>query len=132
MLAELAANSDFRNHQYYCRGVAKNDFSEIAKKCQFVVIATYVQHGLNTAFQKKPLVLANIAIFDHEASRGPHMSSRVEMRVSQKFINLSIQKVTFCREKLKTNIAKMHLTLHTATQSENHYFFFDGEKHQNQ
>ena len=32
--------------------------------------------------------------------------------------NLSFQKNTFCREKLKTNTAEMHVKLHTATGSE--------------
>ena len=53
----------------------KNYFFEITNECSFVVIAIYVQHDLNMAVQKMQLVLANIAIFDHEASRGPHMSS---------------------------------------------------------
>ena len=88
-------------------------------------MATYGQHSLNMAFQKKPLVLANIAIFDHEASRGPHMSSWHQHACESKMSNLSFQKISFCREKLKTNTAKMHLTLHTATQSENHCFYFD-------
>ena len=34
----------------------------------------YDQHSLNTASQKKPLVLANIDNFALEASRGPYMS----------------------------------------------------------
>ena len=75
ILAELASTYVFQNHQYYCRGVAKNDFPGISKNSSFALMTIYDQHSLNMAFQKRPLVLAHIAIFDHEASRGPHMSS---------------------------------------------------------
>ena len=71
------------------------------------MIATYGQYGSNMAFRKKPLVLANIAIFDQEASRGPHMSSWRQHACESKMSNLSFQKITFCREKLKTNTAKI-------------------------
>jgi len=40
--------------------------------------------------------------------------------------NLSFQKITFPRMKPILSSTCMRLKLHTATQSENHYFYFDG------
>ncbi len=74
MLTELASTYDFQNHQYYCRGVAKFDFSGISKNCSFALMTIYDQHSLNMASQKKPLVLANIDNLALEASIRPHMN----------------------------------------------------------
>ena len=67
----------------------------------------------------------NIAIFDHEASRGPHMSSRRQHACESKMSNLSFQKIIFPRMKPIPSSTYMHLKLHTATESENHYFDVD-------
>ena len=50
--SELASTYDFQNHQYYCRGVAKIEFCEKVKICEFATMPTLDQHGLNKAFQK--------------------------------------------------------------------------------
>ena len=39
--------------------------------------------------------------------------------------NVSLQKISFPRKKPNLSSTHMHLKLHTATQSENHYFGFD-------
>ena len=50
------------------------NFIKISKKLKIVATIEHGHYGLDMAFQKMPLVLANIAIFAHEASRRPHMS----------------------------------------------------------
>ena len=41
----------------------------------YFIKSDFEKIAVNMANQKKTLVLANVAMFDHEASRGPHMSS---------------------------------------------------------
>ena len=89
-------------------------------------------NGLNMAFQKKALVLPNIAIVDHEASRGPHMSYWRQHAYESKMSKFAFRKNTFCKKKLKTNSANMHLNLHTATPERNSSLFVRCQIYENQ
>ena len=122
----------FQNHWFRWGGVAKNDFSGMSKNCSFALMTTYAQHSLNMASQKKPLVLANIDNFALEASIRPHMNRWRQHVCAAKINKCASWNFRNPHGKLKSDKSNMHLTLHTATQSENHYFFFDWQKHQNQ
>ena len=66
----------------------------------------YDQHSLNMAFQKKQLVLANIAIFDHEASRGLHMRFWRQHAFESKMSNFSFQKKHFLQGEAQNQYRK--------------------------
>ena len=84
------------------------------------------------ASEKKPLVLANIDNFALEASRRPHMNCWGQHVCVSKISKCASGNIKNPHGKLNSERTELHLTLHTATQSENHDFFFDGQKHQSQ
>ena len=122
----------FENHWYFSRCIAKNDVSWIAEECSFALTTTYAQHSLNMASQKKPLVLANIDNFAIEPSMRPHKNRWRQHVCEAKISQCASCKIKNPHGKFNSDKSNIHLTLHTTTQSETHYFLFDWQKHQNQ
>ena len=83
------------------------------------------------ASQKKPLVPANIDNLVLDASMRPHMNRRRQHVCEAKISKCASGNIKNPHQKLNSDRSKMHLTLHTATQSEI-TTFFDWQTHQNQ
>ena len=88
-------------------------------------MTTYDQQGLNMASQKMPLVLANIDNFALEASIRPHMNCWRQHVCEAKICKCAYGNIKNPHRKLNSDRSAMHLDRHTATESENHYFYVD-------